>query len=181
MSRLAKRSLPLPANVQVTLDGRVLHARGPKGELSLSLPPSVQVVEQDGALQVSVPKPQNVEQRARWGLGWKLVKNTLEGVSQGFSKQLEINGVGYRAAIEGGVLTLRVGYSHPVTITPPSTIKVTVEKNIITVAGLDRQLVGQVAADIRATRPPEPYKGKGIRYVDEFVRRKAGKAAKSTS
>ncbi len=181
MSRLAKRPLPLPAGVTATVDSGSVRVKGPKGELAVQLMPGVSVAVADGALQVSIRDGMSTKEIATWGLVWALLRNVIAGVSTGYTKQLEINGVGYKAAVEGKGLVLRVGYSHPVTFIPPAGVAVSVEKNVITVAGIDKQLVGQAAANIREVRPPEPYKGKGIKYSDETIRRKAGKVTKSSA
>lgn len=181
MSRLAKRPLPLPAGVTATVDSGSVRVKGPKGELAVALLPGVSVAVEGSALQVSMREGVSTTQFATWGLVWALLRNVITGVSQGYAKQLEINGVGYRAAVEGKDLVLRVGFSHPVTFTPPAGVAIAVEKNLITVSGIDKQLVGQAAANIREIKPPEPYKGKGIKYVDETIRRKAGKVTKSSS
>jgi large subunit ribosomal protein L6 len=181
MSRLAKRPLPLPANVTATVDGKIVRVKGPKGELMVTLLPGTSVSVADGAISVSTKNETDPKQRATWGLIWALLRNVLVGVSTGYTKQLEINGVGYKAAVEKNQLVLRVGFSHPVNFTPPAGVAVTVEKNVITVTGIDKQLVGQVAANIREIKEPEPYKGKGIKYMDEVIRRKAGKVTKSAA
>lgn len=181
MSRLAKRPLPLPTGVTATVDSGSVRVKGPKGELAVKLMPGVSVTSAEGSLHVAVRDGMSTKDLATWGLVWALLRNVITGVSEGYSKQLEINGVGYRAGIEGKALVLRVGFSHPVTFNPPAGVAVGVEKNVITISGIDKQLVGQVAANIREIRPPEPYKGKGIKYTDETIRRKAGKVTKSSS
>jgi large subunit ribosomal protein L6 len=178
MSRIGKRPIPLPQKVTVTVDGQQVSVKGPKGELSRTLPEEVEVVQEDGAILVKRRDESRVA-RQRHGLSRTLVANMVEGVSQGFQKKLEIQGVGYRAQVQGRNLTLNVGYSNPVQITPPDGIQVAVENNTnVIVSGIDKEIVGNVAATIRAVRPPEPYKGKGIRYSGEAVRRKVGKAGK---
>ncbi|MBI4089863.1 MAG: 50S ribosomal protein L6 [Candidatus Kerfeldbacteria bacterium] len=179
MSRIGKLPIRIPAGVTVDVaDGRCV-VKGPKGELTLLLHQRVQVDVQDGSIAVSVANPDEKRDRALWGVFRVLVANCIEGVEKGFQKQLEIRGVGYRAAVEGQALVLNLGLSHPVTFALPQDISATVEKNVITVSGIDKQLVGETAAKIRKLRPPEPYKGKGIRYVGEHVRQKAGKVVKS--
>lgn len=178
MSRIGKRPIPIPAKVTVTLDGQTVSVKGPKGELSRTLPPEV-IVEQDGDVLVVKRRDESRRSRERHGLCRTLVANMVEGVSQGFQKRLEIQGVGYRAQIQGSNLTMSVGYSNPITITPPQGIQFAVENNTnVVISGIDKEIVGNVAARVRGVRPPEPYKGKGIRYAGEYVKRKAGKAGK---
>lgn len=179
MSRIGKQPIPVPAGVTVTLEGSLVRAKGPKGELIWQLPPPVTAALAGSVVTVSVPDPDQRKQRALWGLSRMLVANMLTGVSAGFEKRLEIQGVGYRAEVNGSGLVLMLGYSHPVPFTAPQGITLAVEKNIIVVSGADKQVVGEVAASIRRFRKPEPYKGKGIRYVGEAVRRKAGKVVKA--
>jgi large subunit ribosomal protein L6 len=179
MSRIGKRPIPIPDKVTVTIEGQSVSVKGPKGQLSRVLVPEV-TAEQDGSDTLHV-KRRNESRvaRQRHGLSRTLVANMVEGVSQGFQKRLEIQGVGYRAQVQGKNLILSVGYSHPVTIEPPEGIQIAVENNTnVVVSGIDKEIVGNIAASIRAVRPPEPYKGKGIRYAGEFVRRKVGKAGK---
>lgn len=179
MSRVGKVPIAIPDDVKLDVrDGRVL-VKGPKGELSVTLHPHVVVTLQEKTVVVTVRHPDEKRDRALWGLFRVLLDNSIVGVRQGFSKQLEIQGVGFRAAVEGQNVTLNLGFSHPVTFAIPAGISVTVEKNIITVSGIDKQQVGEITAEIRRLRPPEPYKGKGIRYVGEQVRRKAGKVVKA--
>ncbi len=177
MSRVGGRRLTVADTITVTLADRQLVAKGPKGELTVALHPNVRVNQADGAITVDAVNTSKLSRSLR-GLTVRLIENALMGVAEPFAKQLELRGVGYKAAKQGNALVLNVGYSHPVTIEPPQGIDIDVQK-IITVAGIDKQRVGQVAADIRRVRPPEPYKGKGIRYVGEHVRKKAGKAAKA--
>lgn len=177
MSRIGKKPIKIPSGVTVEVKGNEVKVKGPKGELNRPFPSEVQI-ELDGAgVAVRVTDEEDIQQRALWGTFASHVKNMIIGVSQGYKKQLEINGVGYRAALQGKDLKLEVGYSHPVVYSVPEGIKVAVEKNLITVEGANKELVGQAAAEIRAVRKPEPYKGKGIKYTDEIIRRKAGKAA----
>ncbi len=179
MSRVGKKPLQVPSGVTLTVEGQNVRAKGPKGELALVLHPRVSAAVADGALTVSVKDENKVDDRALWGLSRRLIENLVVGVSKGFSKQLEINGIGFKAAVAGPVLKLEVGYSHDVDFPIPKGIKIGVDKNVITVEGIDKHLVGETAAQIRAIKKPEPYKGKGIKYVDETIRRKAGKAAKA--
>ena len=178
MSRIGKRPIPIPNQVSVEIKGQHVSVKGPKGSLERELPSLVSVQQNGDILQV-VRQDDSRMARQRHGLARTLVANMVEGVSQGFQKQLQIQGVGYRAQAQGSKLTLNVGYSKPVEITMPEGVQVAVEKNTeLTVSGINKEVVGNVAAKIRAVRPPEPYKGKGIRYLGEFVRRKAGKAGK---
>ncbi|MDX2215937.1 MAG: 50S ribosomal protein L6 [Oculatellaceae cyanobacterium bins.114] len=178
MSRIGKRPISVPTKVTVTIDGQYVAVKGPKGELSRTLPPEVEVVQDGENLQVN-RRNESRPARQRHGLCRTLVANMVEGVSQGFQRRLEIQGVGYRAQVQGRNLTLSVGYSHPIQIEPPDGIQFAVENNTnVIVSGIDKEIVGNTAAKIRAVRPPEPYKGKGIRYSGEVVRRKAGKAGK---
>lgn len=177
MSRIGKQPITIPAGVTVTIDGLLLHAKGPKGELSQKIHPQVLVTQQDGVLTVNVKDEDDKSQRALWGLFGSLVNNVILGVTEGFSKQLDITGVGFKAAVAGGNLVLNVGFSHQVNFPVPQGIEIKVEGNVITVTGIDKQLVGETAAQIRKIKKVEPYKGKGIKYVGEVVRRKAGKAA----
>lgn len=178
MSRIGKRPIPIPAQVTVTIEDQQVTVKGPKGELSRILPAGVVAVQEDGTVLVN-PRDESRPARQRHGLCRTLVANMVEGVSQGFQRRLEIQGVGYRAQVQGRNLILNVGYSNPIQIEPPEGIQVAVEANTnVIVSGIDKEIVGNTAARIRATRPPEPYKGKGIRYAGEFVRRKVGKAGK---
>lgn len=178
MSRIGKRPIPIPQKVSVTIDGQTVAVKGPKGELSRVLPEHVEVSQEDGILSVR-RRSESRTARQLHGLCRTLVSNMVEGVSQGFQKRLEIQGVGYRAQVQGRNLTLNVGYSNPVQIQPPQGIDVAVENNTnVIISGIDKEIVGNIAAQIRGVRPPEPYKGKGIRYAGEQVRRKAGKSGK---
>jgi large subunit ribosomal protein L6 len=178
MSRIGKRPISIPPKVSVTIEGQQVAVKGPKGELSRILPAEVSVEQSAEILQVNRRDESRVA-RQRHGLCRTLVANMVEGVSQGFQRRLEIQGVGYRAQIQGRNLILNVGYSNPVQIEPPDGIQVAVEGNTnVIVSGIDKEIVGNVAAKIRAVRPPEVYKGKGIRYAGEVVRRKAGKSGK---
>ena len=178
MSRIGKRPISIPGKVTVTINGQHVAVKGPKGELDRILPEQVKV-EQDGETLQVLRVNESRAARQRHGLSRTLVANMVDGVSQGFQKRLEIQGVGYRAQVQGRNLVLSLGYSHPVQIEPPEGIQLAVENNTnVIVSGFDKELVGNVAAQIRDKRPPEPYKGKGVRYAGEAVRRKAGKAGK---
>jgi large subunit ribosomal protein L6 len=177
MSRIGRAPIPVPDGVTVALEGRRVTVSGPKGELEHQVADPIEVAQEDGALVVRRPTDRGPH-RALHGLTRSLVANMVEGVTAGFSKSLEIIGVGYRAQLKGKDIELAVGYSHPVTVTPPEGISFEVPSPTeITVRGIDKQSVGQVAAEIRSIRPPEPYKGKGIRYAGEVVQRKVGKRA----
>ncbi|HEY9872749.1 MAG TPA: 50S ribosomal protein L6 [Candidatus Obscuribacterales bacterium] len=178
MSRIGKRPINIPGKVTVTIEGQHVAVKGPKGELARVLPAEV-TVEQEGETILVKRLNESRPARQRHGLSRTLVANMVDGVSQGFQKRLEIQGVGYRAQVQGRNLILNVGYSKPVEIAPPEGIQLAVENNTnVIVSGIDKEVVGNTAARIREVRPPEPYKGKGIRYAGEVVRRKAGKTGK---
>jgi len=177
MSRIGKRPVTVPSGVTAVLKGQLLKVKGPKGELMFSVPEEVKVEQADGFITVS-PLSQSKTARSMWGMSRTRVANLMEGVTQGYSRTLEINGVGYRAALKGKKLQLTVGYSHEVMHPIPDGVKIEVtgaKQEVITVSGIDKQLVGQVAAEIREYLPPEPYQGKGIRYKGEYIFRKEGK------
>ncbi len=178
MSRIGKRPIPIPNKVTIEINGQYVAAKGPKGELDLTLPEKVKVVQESDTLVVERADDSRTA-KERHGLSRTLVANMVEGVSKGFEKRLSIQGVGYRAQAQGTKLTLNVGYSKPVEMNMPKGIDVKVENNTqVVVSGIDKEIVGNIAAQIRAVRPPEVYKGKGIRYLGEYIRRKAGKAGK---
>ncbi|MCS7038152.1 MAG: 50S ribosomal protein L6 [Anaerolineae bacterium] len=180
MSRIGKKPIPLPKNVTVEVDkNNTVTVKGPKGTLSRTLPADMRIELRDGQLLVSRPTDQR-HHRALHGLTRSLLNNMVIGVSSGFSKELELVGVGYKAAMVGKELELSLGYSHPIRVAPPPTITFEVDKSnrIITVRGIDKELVGLEAAKLRALRKPEPYKGKGVRYRGEVIRMKAGKSSK---
>ncbi|NCO75817.1 MAG: 50S ribosomal protein L6 [Cyanobacteria bacterium] len=178
MSRIGKRPITIPPKVEIKIDGQQVNVTGPKGNLSRDLPSLITIVQEAQELLVTRDNDSR-KARERHGLCRTLVANMVDGVSQGFEKKLEIQGVGYRAAAQGSKLTLNVGYSKPVEMEMPQGINVAVNTNTeVVVTGIDKELVGNVAAKIRAVRPPEVYKGKGIRYAGEYVRRKVGKAGK---
>ena len=175
MSRLGKKPVPVPNGVTVTIDGQSIKVKGPKGELAFDATDDVSIEMSDEGVTV---KPRNDSKQARsaWGMSRTMIANLMTGVEKGFEKRLEITGVGYRAALQGNVLQLALGYSHDVNYQIPQGIKIECPKPTeITVSGIDKQQVGQVAAEIREYRGPEPYKGKGIRYAGEYIFRKAGK------
>ena len=175
MSRIGKKPVAVPAGVTASLDGQTVKAKGPKGELFFTIPDLIAVEFKDGAFKVD-PKDDSKLARSQWGMSRTMVSNILVGVTQGFEKRLEINGVGYKAAVAGKVVKLSLGYSHDVDYPIPEGITVVTPKPTeIVVSGIDKQKVGQVAAELRGYRPPEPYKGKGVRYAGEYILRKEGK------
>ena len=190
MSRVGKKPIEIPEGVEVKINGQKVLIKGPRGELSLEVRPEIKVETKDYYPPATLPakgraprkifvtpKIETKKTRAFWGLTRTLLQNIIKGVSCGYEKKLEIEGVGYRANLEGQDLVLNIGFSHPVKIKAPAGIKFVVEKNTITVFGIDKGRVGEVAAKIRRVRPPEPYKGKGIKYAGEQIRRKVGKKA----
>lgn len=179
MSRIGRKPVAIPSGVTVEIKDNLVTVKGPKGELSYAFLPEVSVKNEDGAIVVE-RKDDEQESRARHGLTRQLISNMVIGVSAGFEKKLEIIGVGYKAQAAGKKLTLNLGFSHPIDFPVPDGIEITQDeknKNILIIQGIDKQKVGQVASVIRGYRPPEPYKGKGVRYIDEYVIRKAGKTA----
>lgn len=180
MSRIGKRPIEVPKGVTITVaDGNMVTVKGPKGTLTQQMPRDISIEQENGTLTVTRPTDEK-QHRALHGLTRALLNNMVIGTSTGFQKVLEINGVGYRAAKTGRNLTMSLGFSHPVIVEAPEGVDLNVgERNTVIVSGPDKQLVGEVAANIRSLRPPEPYKGKGIKYSDEVIRRKAGKAGKT--
>ena len=184
MSRLAKKPIPVPQGVTMAREGSALVFRGPKGEVRQALPSVIAINPTDAGLMVSLSdhgSTRNKWHRAMVGTAAALVRNAIKGASGGFSKKLELEGVGYKVQLDGKDLVLSLGFSHPVRVAAPSGVSFVVEKNTIIVDGADKALVGKVASFIRSQKPPEPYKGKGILYVGEVFRRKAGKKAVSTA
>jgi large subunit ribosomal protein L6 len=178
MSRIGKMPIPLPAGVTVAIDGQHIAVKGPKGELALTVSEPIKITIEDDSVIVTRPDDE-AKSKSLHGLTRTLIANNVHGVSTGFTKNLEIVGTGYRAALKGTTLELALGFSHPVVVEPPQGITLAVEGNTkIIVSGVDKQAVGEVAANIRKLRKPEPYKGKGVRYEGEKVRRKAGKSGK---
>lgn len=177
MSRLGKLPIKLPAGVNATVDDKGLSVKGPKGEQHVANNPLISITVNGQEISVAPYDKAAKDASAMWGLIWSLTRNAVIGVSEGFTKRLEINGVGYRAAVSGDKLNMSLGFSHPVEFALPAGIKASVAGNVITLEGADKSLVGETAARIREIREPEPYKGKGIKYADEQIRRKAGKAA----
>lgn len=179
MSRIGKKPIEIPQGVNVEIDNNKITVKGPKGELNIEIHHKSSAKKQGE--QILIERKSNDKlSRSLHGLTRSLIFNMIEGVTKGFERKLEIKGVGYRAQVQGDKLILAIGYSHPVEIVAPEGIQFQVQKNIITISGIDKQLIGQVAANIRSVRKPEPYKGKGIKYLEEIVRRKPGKAAKTT-
>jgi large subunit ribosomal protein L6 len=176
MSRIGRKPITIPSGVTIEVSGNLVKATGPKGGLELYLMPGIEIEQDNGVLSVS-KVTETPETQKSYGLMRTLVDNMIIGVSQGYTRRLEINGVGYRAAVSGNVITLSLGFSHPVIFTLPAGVEAKVERNVITLTGFDKQSVGQVAANLRALKKPEPYKGKGIKYAEERIRRKAGKTA----
>lgn len=180
MSRIGKKPVPIPDKVQVTIDGSEVTVKGPKGSLSHTFPTAMTIKQAEG--QVLVERPtDHQDHRALHGMTRALIANMVQGVSGGFEKVLEVEGVGYRAEMEGKTLVMHLGYSHPIPVKPPADVEFAVEERgrIVRVRGIDKQVVGELAANIRKLRPPEPYQGKGVRYQGERIRRKAGKAGKA--
>lgn len=177
MSRIGKLPIIVPAQVTVTISGRVVQVKGPKGELKHTLPGQIQAKVEDGKLLVTCPDM--VNEKNLYGLTRTILSNLVHGVTEGFSKKVEIQGVGYKSSLKGKTLVLNLGYSHPIEFVPPAGIEIAIneKENSITFTGIDKQLVGAVAAKVRSYRKPEPYKGKGIRYSGEYVPRKEGKKA----
>lgn len=180
MSRVGKKPILIPEAVEVKIEGQKVTIKGPKGELQREVRPELKVELKDSKIFVS-PQVETKKTKAFWGLTRVTLSNMVRGVTEGYEKKLQIEGIGYRANLEGNNLVLFVGFSHPVKVEAPQGIKFSIEKNIITVSGNDKELVGQLAANIRKIQPPEPYKGKGIRYVGEIIRRKVGKKAVTTT
>jgi len=175
MSRIGKKPVAVPSGVTVTLDGQALTVKGPKGQLSWTVVDDIEIKHENNELTLA-PRNDSKRARAMWGLSRTLVNNLVHGVTQGYEEVLELVGVGYRAALKGQSLSMQLGYSHDVDVPPPAGITFAVPKQTeVRIAGIDKQLVGEVAARIRRLRPPEPYKGKGVRYSGEKVRRKEGK------
>jgi len=177
MSRLGKLPIEIPAGTQIKIEGGLIMVKGPKGELKEKTIDRIFLELGEKEIKVSVKNPEDKTERSLWGMFRGILNNMVVGVNKGFEKKLEISGVGYRATVSGNKLVLNAGYSHPVNFQLPEGITAKVEGNVITLNGISKYLVGEVAARIRKVRPPEPYKGKGIKYSDETVRRKAGKTA----
>ncbi|MFA5358793.1 MAG: 50S ribosomal protein L6 [Patescibacteria group bacterium] len=180
MSRIGKKPIQIPSGVEVKADGGQLSVNGPKGTLTIQLHPVVNIEIKDGSIFVTVSEPEEKKQRALWGLFRKLIANMIEGVVKGFEKKLEISGVGFRVALQGNKLVFNLGFSHQIEFVLPQGISAVIEgTNVIILNGIDKQLIGETAAKIRKLKKPEPYKGKGIKYAGEAIRRKAGKSGKA--
>jgi len=179
MSRIGKKLISVPKGVEVKIEQSFVLVKGPKGELKEAIHPRVTVVSENNEVKITVNDPELKSDKALWGLYGSLIKNMIIGVTEGFLKKLEVNGVGYKVALAGEKINLSLGFSHPVDFLLPKGISAGIDKNIISISGIDKRLVGSVAAELRALKPPEPYKGKGIKYVDEVIVKKAGKAAKA--
>ena len=175
MSRIGKKAISVPSGVNVTLAGQSVTVKGPKGQLAYTAPEEIEVAQADGQL-IFTPREESQRANAMWGLSRTLVSNMVQGVTEGYSETLELVGVGYRAALKGQALSMSLGFSHDVDVPPPEGITFVVPRPVeIRISGVDKQAVGEIAAKIRRLRPPEPYKGKGVRYQGEKVRRKEGK------
>lgn len=180
MSKIGQLPITIPSGVTVEINGINLTVTGPKGSLITNLVKELDVKIEDSKVLVNIKKDSKFS-RSVWGTTRMLISNNIKGVTEGWKKQLELIGTGYRSEVQGDTLVLTVGYSHPIKIKAPENVTFKVEKSIINVEGIDKQVVGQVSAVIRSSRPPEPYKGKGVKYIDETIRRKAGKAAKAAA
>ena len=177
MSRIGKKPIIIPDDVKVEIKENELVIKGPKGELKQKIHPLVRIELKDKKILITVSEPKEKRQKALWGLFGSLIKNMIKGVREGYEKKLEVIGVGYKVNLQGNKLILNLGFSHPIDFPLPSGITGAVDKNIITLTGIDKQQVGEMAVQIRRLRKPEPYKGKGIRYFGEIIRKKAGKTA----
>lgn len=180
MSRVGKKPILIPESVEVKIDGQKISVKGPKGNLQKEISPEIKIEVKENTILVS-PQKETKKTKALWGSVRAIIFNMIKGVTEGFEKKLEIQGVGYRALVEKEELVLNVGFSHQVRLKISEGLSISVDKNIITVSGIDKELVGQFSANIRKVRPPEPYKGKGIRYENEIVRKKVGKKAATTT
>ncbi len=178
MSRIGKKTIQIPNGVTVSQKGNILEVKGPKGTLTRVVHPAVEVTLSASEAHVNVKNPEEKKERSLWGTFSAHIQNMIDGVNQGFKKQLEVNGVGYRVAPQGKDLKLELGFSHSVVFKIPQGMTAAVEKNVITLEGFDKELLGQTASALRSLRKPEPYKGKGVKYMEETIRRKAGKTAK---
>jgi large subunit ribosomal protein L6 len=179
MSRIGKKPIDIPDGVEVKINGQEVAIKGKLGQLAVTIHQDVAISQEDKQLVLTIKNIEDKKEKSLWGLSRTLVNNAILGVTEGYAKELEINGVGFKAALQGKKLVLNVGFSHSVEYNFPDDIKIETEKNNIKISGIDKQKVGQVASEIRAVKKPEPYKGKGIKYIDEQVRRKAGKVVKA--
>lgn len=180
MSKIGQQIITIPSDVTISIENNVATVKGPKGELKVNLSKDLDVLIDNNTVSIKLKKDNKVT-RSLWGTTRMLIANNVKGVTEGWKKQLELVGTGYRSEVQGTKLVLTVGYSHPIIVEAPEGITFKVEKSVINVDGIDKQVVGQVSAVIRSSRPPEPYKGKGVKYVGEVIRRKAGKAAKAAA
>ncbi len=178
MSRIGKKPVIIPAGVTVAKNDLTLTVTGPKGALNLAVHPKINIIISEKEVLVDVAGKENKREKALWGLFRSLVQNMVDGVTKGFEKKLEVIGVGFKVAVQGSKIVMALGFSHPVEVNIPTTLTVIADKNIISISGADKQLVGQFAAEVRELKKPEPYKGKGIKYIDEVIVRKAGKVVK---
>jgi len=182
MSRIGKQLITIPAGVTIEVKDGIAHVKGPKGQLERRLASGISIKLENNTVQVDVVDKESKATRSLWGTFGAHMKNMVKGVTEGFKRDLEINGVGYRVAMQGKDLKFEIGFSHPVVFNMPQGVEAKVDKNLITLTGADKELLGATAAEIRGLKKPEPYKGKGIKYIDEVIRRKAGKtAAKAAS
>jgi len=179
MSRIGKKPIQIPSGVEISIEGQQIKVKGSKGELSFKVQKNVEIEKKDDQVMFSIKDINNKRHKAFWGTNRQLVANMITGVSDGYSRQLEVNGVGYKVELKGDKLVLNVGFSHPVEFLLPKGVSAKIEKNVITLESIDKQLLGETAANIRKIRKPEPYKGKGIKYMEEEIRRKAGKQVKT--
>jgi large subunit ribosomal protein L6 len=180
MSRVGKKPILIPEDIQVKIEGKTAIIKGPKGELSKKIGPEIKIEIKENKIFLTL-QVENKKNKALWGLTRNLLANMIKGVKEGFEKKLEIEGIGYKASLSGNDLELSLGFTHPIKIKAPEGIKFLVEKNTITVSGIDKELVGQTAAKIRKIKPPEPYKGKGVRYAGEVIKKKVGKKTVTTT
>jgi len=180
MSKIGKKPIEIPQNVTITVEAPMIKIKGPKGELSFKIPREIEVKLNEKQLLI-LPVGKSKKVPALWGTTRAIIANMVTGVEKGFEKKLEIEGIGFKAQVQGNDLVLSLGFSHPVIFKPPEGIKISVDKNTITISGISLEIVGQTAANIRALKKPEPYKGKGIRYAGEIIRRKAGKKVAGTT
>lgn len=179
MSKVGKAPIAIAQGINIALDGKIAKVTGPKGEAAVNVPDGISFEVKEGFAQVSAKNQNDKKIRSLFGMFRANLNNAVKGVDAGFEKKLEMTGVGYRAQMQGADLVLSLGFAHPVRFTPKNGIKLNVADNVISISGIDKVVVGEMAAEIRAVKPPEPYKGKGIRYQGEYIRRKAGKAAKA--
>ena len=179
MSRIGKKPITIPNGVKAEFANATVTVTGPKGTLTVPIHPKTSVAIENNEITVDIKNKENKLEKSLWGLTRSLIANAVQGVVEGYEKKLEINGVGYRGAVAGKTINMSLGFSHPVEVQVPEGLTAAIEKNVITITGIDKQLVGEFAAKIRSLKKPEPYKGKGIKYVDEVIRRKAGKVVKA--